>query len=255
MTLYSSSSGNCSFLGDGDGGILIDAGVSCKRIREALFSVDVKPEKIEGILITHIHTDHIKGLLNFTKKYHTPVFMGPLTAKYICSNDLVSAASRIYVFEGEPFCLGDYEVTPFATPHDTPESFGFRIKNPQSRVLCSCTDLGAVTKKVHENLLGASVCLIEANYDETMLENGSYPYPLKQRIRSDHGHLDNMDSAEEIASLIKNGTERVILGHLSRENNTPVVAKETVVTELGSLSSEAEVSVAPDSEPCGAVKL
>lgn len=254
ITLYSSSSGNCSFLGEGNSGILIDAGVSCKRICEALSSNEISPERIEGILITHIHSDHIKGLLNFTKKFHTPVYAGIETARYLCKSGSLSTESALNIFSTDSFCVGDYEITPFETPHDTAESFGFRIKNPQSKILASCTDLGEVTETVHKNLLGADVCFIEANYDEVMLKNGSYPYPLKQRIRSDHGHLSNTDSAKEIEELIKNGTRQIILGHLSRENNTPFVAQKTVCARLCEFP-DIKVTVAPDAEPGKAVFL
>lgn len=254
--LYSSSSGNSTYLGDERGGILIDVGVSMKKLVTALESKGISPECIEGILITHEHTDHIKGLLNFTKKYHTPVFMGIETARYLTSRDLISTSSVINVFENVySFCVGDYEVHPFKTPHDSRESFGFRIKNPEGKVAVTCTDLGYVTEEVHNNLLSASVCLIEANYDDKMLDSGRYPYPLKQRIRSDRGHLSNANSAAEIEILIKNGAQKIILGHLSQENNTPYVARQAVLSQLCDISpDEYQLFVAPANEPGEAVK-
>ena len=255
--LYSSSSGNSTFIGDENGGVLIDAGVSTKKIVTSLSSNGISPEKIEGILITHEHSDHIKGLLNFTKKYHTPVYMGIETAKFLTSGDLISPLSTINVFDNvESFCVGDYEIHPFKTPHDSRESFGFKIKNPEGKVAVTCTDLGHITKEIHKNLLSASVCLIEANYDNKMLENGRYPYMLKQRIRSDNGHLSNSDSAAEIEILIRNGTQKIILGHLSRENNTPYVARQAVVSQLCEINTdEYELFVAPADEPGEAVKI
>lgn len=255
--LYSSSSGNATFLGGAKGGILIDAGVSCKRIVSALQSINISPEAISGILITHEHSDHIKGLLNFTKKFHTPIFTGLKTAEYLAHNDLVSPNSMINVFASvDCFCVGEFEIHPFKTPHDSRESFGFRIKNPQGKIITTCTDLGEVTEEVHNNLLGASICLIEANYDEKMLADGRYPYSLKQRIRSDHGHLSNVNCADELEILIQNGTEQVILGHLSQENNTPYVARQTVEATLSGIpQNEYRLFVAPANEPGEEVKI
>lgn len=255
--LYSSSSGNSTFIGDERGGILIDAGVSMKRLIEALEKNGIAPDRVEGILISHEHSDHIKGLLNFTKRFHTPVYTGIETAKFLTSRDLISTSSVINVFENvDSFCVGDYEVHPFATPHDSRESYGFRIKNPEGKVVVTCTDLGYVTEDVHKNLLSASVCLIEANYDDKMLERGRYPYPLKQRIRSDRGHLSNANSAAEIEILIRNGTQRIILGHLSQENNTPYIARQTVLSQLCEIDAdEYELFVAPANEPGEAVKI
>ncbi len=255
--LYSSSSGNSTFLGGARGGILIDAGVSCKRLVTALESINISPEAISGILITHEHSDHIKGLLNFTKKYRTPIFTGLKTAEYLAQNDLVSPNSVINVFSSvERFCVDEFEIHPFKTPHDSRESFGFRIKNPEGKIITSCTDLGEVTNEVHNNLLGASVCLIEANYDEKMLSNGRYPYPLKQRIRSNHGHLSNVNCADELEILIQSGTEQIILGHLSQENNTPYVARQTVEATLSEFSdNDYRLFVAPAGEPGEEVKI
>lgn len=255
--LYSSSSGNSTFLGGAKSGILIDAGVSCKRISEALNSIDISPENVSGILITHEHSDHIKGLLNFTKKYNTPIFTGLKTAEYLAQNDLISPTSVINVFSSvEHFCVGDFKVHPFKTPHDSRESFGFRIENPEGKIITTCTDLGEVTNEVHNNLLGASVCLIEANYDEKMLANGRYPYHLKQRIRSNHGHLSNVSCAKELEILIQNGTEQIILGHLSQENNTPYVARQAVEATLCCVpQNDYKLFVAPANEPCEEVKI
>ncbi|MCC8191931.1 MAG: MBL fold metallo-hydrolase [Ruminococcus sp.] len=255
--LYSSSSGNSTFLGGAKGGILIDTGVSCKRICEALQSLNVSPEAITGILITHEHSDHIKGLLNFTKKYHTPIFTGLKTAEYLTANNLVSPDSTINVFSDEKeFCVDNFEIHPFKTPHDSRESFGFRIKNPEGKIVVSCTDLGNVTQVVHKNLLGASVCLIEANYDERMLNNGRYPYFLKERIKSNHGHLSNKCCADEIETLIQNGTDRIILGHLSQENNSPYAARRAVETTLCDIpEDEYQLFVAPAGEPGQEVEI
>ena len=255
--LYSSSSGNSTFLGGAKSGILIDAGVSCKKLVTALESINISPEAISGILITHEHSDHIKGLLNFTKKYRTPIFTGLKTAEYIAQNDLVSPNSVINVFSSvDRFYVDEFEIHPFRTPHDSRESFGFRIKNPEGKIVTTCTDLGEVTEEVHNNLLGASVCLIEANYDEKMLSNGKYPYPLKQRIRSKHGHLSNTNCADELQILIQNGTEQIILGHLSQENNTPYIARQTVEATLcNTPQSDYRLFVAPAYVPGEEVKI
>lgn len=233
--LFSSSKGNATFIGNEKSGILIDSGVSCKLLTQALIDNGLSPTAVQGIFITHEHSDHIKGLKIFTKNYHTPVYAGDKNLDFLISADYISPNSRVEeigVDDDKPVECGGYQIYAFSTPHDTRQSNGYRINTPDNKTITICTDLGEVTENVHKNVCGSDLVLFEANYDELMLKNGSYPYMLKKRIASNHGHLSNDASGAEIENLLNTGTTRIILGHLSQQNNTPVKAKATIENRL-----------------------
>ncbi len=232
--LFSSSKGNATYIGNERCGILIDSGVSCKMLTQALVDNGLSPTAVQGIFITHEHSDHIKGLKVFTKNFHTPVFAGDKNLDHLLSEDHISPNSiaEAIDIDGKPMEIAGFKIFAFSTPHDTRQSNGYRIITPDYKTITVCTDLGVVTDNVHKNLSGSDLILFESNYDKLMLENGKYPYPLKQRIASNKGHLSNDDSAAEIERLISTGTTRVIIGHLSQENNTPVKARETISNRL-----------------------
>ncbi len=230
--LFSSSSGNSYYIGTQTEGILIDAGVSCKRLTGALLQNDIRPEAVKAIFITHDHSDHIAGLRVFTKTYRTPVFASPKTLEFLERSGHISACCEPMDVGGET-AVGDFCVTSFRTPHDAVESVGYKIKTPDGKSMCICTDLGHITDEVERSLGGCELVVLESNYDERMLRTGPYPYVLKQRIASSDGHLSNAESSREVRRLISGGTTRIILGHLSRENNTPQIAANTLSRELG----------------------
>ena len=207
--LFSSSKGNCTYIGTPESGVLIDCGASCRKICNALELNSLSTSAVKAIFITHEHSDHISGLKNFTKKTGSPVY------------------AHSYEMSGE-VCIGNMAVSYFETSHDTPQSCGYRVDFSDGKSCCVCTDLGYVSDTVRNAVTGSSAVLLEANYDVNMLRNGPYPVYLKERIRSDHGHLSNDDSGNFGAELIKSGTTRLILGHLSQENNTPATAEYTV---------------------------
>lgn len=227
--LFSSSEGNCTYIGNGKGGILIDAGVSCKRICDSLSANSIDPCGISGIFITHTHSDHVKGLKVFLKKYNIPVYASYKNIALILENELVPETAELYEMTDEQVCVGDYSVCAFDTPHDTPSNCGYRINCPDGKTAAVCTDLGCVTQTVWENIRGCDLVLLESNYDPYMLAHGPYPYELQKRISSDIGHLSNRDCADTLAQLVQSGTDKFILGHLSQHNNTPQTAENTAI--------------------------
>ncbi|MBQ8624432.1 MAG: MBL fold metallo-hydrolase [Oscillospiraceae bacterium] len=231
--LFSSSSGNSHFVGTPEAGILIDAGVSCKRVTQALCQNDIPPSAVKAIFITHDHSDHIAGLKIFTKSHPVPVISSEKTLEYLIEHDHVDPKCRLIAAGDKEITGFGFAVKAFSTPHDAVGSVGYKIKTPDGKTICLCTDLGHITEEIDAHLLGSDLVLLESNYDEHMLKTGPYPYVLKQRILSPRGHLSNIESSKEVKRLIEFGTAKIILGHLSRENNTPVVATNTLMRELG----------------------
>ena len=232
-TLYSGSSGNSTYIGCGSGGILVDAGVSCKALLTALSAREISVESLRGLFITHEHVDHIKGLRVLLKKYPIPLFAPRETLDDLAERDELPAGLPVNEVDASTrICVDDMEITPFATSHDSRSSYGYRVELPDGRIISVATDLGHVSEEVHRGISGSDLVLLEANYDEGMLRCGPYPYPLKRRISSDSGHLSNTMCADEALQLIREGTTRLVLGHLSKENNLPLLARETVSSEL-----------------------
>lgn len=223
--LFSSSKGNCTYIGTPDCGVLIDCGVSCRKICNALELNGLSTSAVKAIFITHEHSDHISGLKNFTKKTGIPVYAQTMTMDTLFDGGHINSQSCD--MSGD-ISIGNMSVSCFATSHDTPQSCGYRVDFSDGKSCCVCTDLGYVSDAVRNAVKGSSAVLLEANYDVSMLRNGPYPVYLKERIRSDHGHLSNDDSGSFAAELIGSGTTRLILGHLSQENNTPETAEYTV---------------------------
>ncbi len=230
--LFSSSKGNSAFIGTERGGVLIDCGVSFKRLTAALERNDLSLSAIRGVFITHEHSDHVSGLKMLTKYTSVPVYGQKRTLQRLCSSDKISPNSPVIDMTGKKIACGDCELTCFNTPHDAIQSCGYRITASDGKVCAVCTDLGHVTDEVDEALKGCRLVLLEANYDERMLRGGPYPIYLKERILSPNGHLSNNDCAKQAAKLIKQGTTHLILGHLSQDNNRPQVADKTVEAAL-----------------------
>lgn len=222
VVFASGSSGNCMLLSNGDTHILIDAGISMRRIESSLRQADLTVRDIGGVLITHEHSDHISGLKMLLKHYEVPVY-APRTIAARLRGMLPEIEDMLNVIPvNTPFRLEGLSVRAFHTPHDTDESVGYRIEGRGSFAIA--TDMGHVTDEVRAGLCGADTVLIESNHDLEMLSYGAYPVYLKRRILSDRGHLSNPDCAALAAYLADNGTSKIILGHLSRENNRPGIA-------------------------------
>lgn len=221
----SGSSGNCLLLSSGSTHILIDAGISKRRIEAALAQTELSMRDIGGVLITHEHSDHISGLKMLIKYYSVPVY-APHTVANRLRGVLPEIEPCLHIIPvNDSFIIGELSVTAFHTPHDTDESVGYRVCGDS--VFAIATDMGHVTEEVSAALTGADTVLIESNHDEDMLRYGEYPFYLKRRILSDNGHLSNACCALLARRLAENGTRRVILGHLSRDNNTPSLAMRT----------------------------
>lgn len=245
VVFASGSSGNCALVRGEDTALLIDAGISLRRIREALRLEGLTMEDLSGVLITHEHTDHIAALKMMAKYCALPVFAPGSAAWHIAGQipDLEDRLRRIDPHER--FSLGTLDIVAFPTPHDTDASVGYRITEGE-RSLGFCTDTGHISDEMLDNLTGCSAALIEANHDLTMLRTGGYPVYLKRRILSERGHLSNDDSARLACALAGSGTRSLVLGHLSRENNTPRLARETVRSALDESGyTDVELQVAP----------
>ena len=230
-TFASGSSGNCALVTAGETRLLIDAGISFLKIRQYLGMNGCTPEAIDGILITHEHSDHIRGLKTLLKRTDIPLF-APRTVASRLWGMLPESDGKLNPIPMETeITLGDLRFTAFPTPHDTPQSVGYRLEDG-THTFCLCTDLGHVTDVVLDYLTDADAVVIEANHDEEMLKLGPYPVPLKRRILSDNGHLSNHACARLAVTLAEHGTEQFVLGHISKENNTPRLAYDTVAEAL-----------------------
>lgn len=226
--LFSGSSGNATYIGYDGSGILIDAGVTAKRIDIALSAHEWNADDILGLFVTHEHIDHVRGLSVFSRKHHIPVFASVSTSQALEKAGLCQDA----VAFSDQVELGGFTVSRFATSHDCLGSSGYIIVTPDNKKIAVCTDLGFVSEEVERALSGCDGVLLESNHDLAMLRNGRYPAYLKNRIRSDRGHLSNPASADLIARLAQTGTTRFILAHLSQENNTPDTALTCTRTRL-----------------------
>ena len=250
ISLGSGSSGNCFFVGDAESGVLIDVGISFKAIKTALAEYNISFDIISALLITHEHSDHIKGLTTFLKKTEIPVYASKETCEYIIEH-IPESEGRLHSLEVKtPIIEGKTEFYAFNVYHDSKNAVGYRVKTPDNRCIVYSTDVGHIDDLIFEHLTEADLNIIEANYDEGMLMcNASYPFLLKRRISGDCGHLSNKDCAQTVCDLYKSGCRRFLLAHLSRENNTPEVALETVKNALNSdglvENIDYEVCVAP----------
>lgn len=230
--LFSGSSGNCTYIGTSQGGILIDAGVSAKRIETALLERGISPSSIEAIFVTHEHTDHTSGIRVLTKKYGFKVYASAGTLHELQRAELLNHSREYGIIGDNGIAVADMLVKGFRTSHDSRESLGFRVCTGDGRVLSVATDTGCMTQEVRQSLMGSDLVLIESNHDVEMLKRGSYPYFLKKRILCDTGHLSNECCAVELPVLASSGVTRFILGHLSKENNLPELAYNTSLSAL-----------------------
>ncbi len=227
--LFSGSSGNAILISSGRTRILIDAGVSCKRIEEALKYIGEDVSCLSGILITHEHTDHTAGAQVLSRKHGIPVYATEPTWISMPKVDIPARLARM--ISKTDFYIDDLLIEPFDLPHDAADPVGYCVSCGALKAAVA-TDLGYFPKAMEDKLKHCGLVVLESNHDLQMLVNGRYPYVLKQRIKSRHGHLSNADAADAAVKLACAGVTSILLGHLSRENNSEQLAYRTVTDTL-----------------------
>lgn len=235
--LASGSTGNVTYIETAHTRFLIDIGMSSLYVETKLKEIDVDPDKIDAIIITHTHVDHIGGLKVFVKK-HKPIVY--LTQKMY---DEVSDFINEYIIIDDKFTFGDVLVTPFSLSHDAPETNGYLVES-NNKSLVYITDTGYLNQKHFPLIQNKNIYIMESNHDVKMLMEGKYQYHLKQRILSDRGHLSNPDSAYYLSKMIGNNTKYIVLAHLSKENNTEEIAHDTLIKMLEKYEFNIETDVA-----------
>ena len=229
-SIASGSSGNCIYIGDSDTHLLVDAGISAKRIEEGLAALQLSPRDLSGILVTHEHSDHISSLGVLARRYALPIYTTGGTADWIIRKEAIGKVDPGLFRELEsdrPFQIGSLRVEAFDIPHDAAQPVGYRVSSG-GKSCAVATDLGRYSEYIQDHLYGLDAVLLEANHDLRMLQVGPYPYQLKLRIMGDRGHLSNDSCGELLGRILHDGLRTVFLGHLSKENNYAELAFETV---------------------------
>lgn len=227
--LFSGSSGNCYYLGTNESGILIDAGRSAKQIKTALDERELDVKNIKAIFITHEHIDHTKGLRVLASKYNIKVYASKGTIAQMKERDLINDKVDISPISIKGIETDDMKIIPFRISHDCAEGYGYVAETSDGRKTAFATDTGIINDEIENAICGCDTVVIESNHDIHMLENGYYPYDLKKRILSEYGHLSNDSCAKTAVNLVRSGTTRFVLAHLSKENNIPLLAEQTSI--------------------------
>lgn len=234
FSVASGSSGNCICLGSDQCHVMIDAGISGKHIEEGMNTYDYTTSDMDGVLITHEHSDHIQGLGVVARKYGLPIYATKGTADAILQSSSVGKIdpSLFHVIEaGKTFFIGNLEIYPMSISHDAADPVAYLVSDGRHRVGV-VTDLGYYDADIVSHMEGLDALLLEANHDIHMLQVGAYPYPLKQRILGERGHLSNETSGQLLGQILHDGMQHILLGHLSKENNYDELAYETVRLEI-----------------------
>lgn len=230
-TLASGSKGNCTYIKSGATSLIVDEGLTVKELRLRAATRGIDLSDVSAVLVTHEHADHVKGVEQFSREFGAKVYM-PLTCYEAMRSrrETVTAYEHVDGFEAG-FDVGDLHVEPFRLPHDARYTVGYRLTDGRTDIAIA-TDLGFVSDNTLARLCGCKAVIVESNHDKLMLEKGRYPYPLKVRIASKNGHLSNADSAAIASQLVVSGAERILLAHLSEDNNTPELAFEATKEQL-----------------------
>ena len=231
--LFSSSSGNSVYIGDREGGILVDVGRSAKQTDLMLKNIGVDPCEIKGIFLTHEHIDHVNGLCVFAKKHKIPVYASTGTILALKQKNILCEQHIDISINDAPVTVAGMEIEPFKTSHDCADGIGYVITGCDGSTKAAiATDTGFVSTDILKKLTGCRLVYIESNHDVAMLKTGPYPYQLQKRILSDIGHLSNNACADTLKAIINKGSTHFVLAHLSQENNTPDLAYNTSVNAL-----------------------
>lgn len=254
-SLYSGSTGNSLFVETESTKILIDAGVSAKKIINALEQIGTNINLIDAILVTHEHIDHVQSIGTLSKKYNIPVFSNIETWQAMDKQSSKILTSNQKLFNiSETFIINDLQITAFSIPHDAANPCGFNIIKDNTKISIA-TDLGHITTSVIKALENSSFIMLESNYDTEVLKCCNYPYHLKTRIAGPNGHLSNTIAGKTISHLMNKGLEQVMLGHLSKENNFPELAYKTVMEELSYTQKNINIQVASRIMPSELLKI
>ncbi len=235
--LFSGSTGNSTYISSGNSAVLIDAGASGKAIGDALKDIGADIENIKAIAVTHEHIDHIKGLKPFLKTTGALLYASSKTLEALAALDKIPSGIKTVSAE-EDLEIGDITLSRFATSHDCEGSSGYTAVLSSGSKIALCTDLGIMTDDIRAYLSGSDLVLLESNHDIEMLKRGPYPPELKLRILSDKGHLSNNACAAELPELLKKGTTRIVLSHISQHNNLPMLASNAAKRVLGGMGAE-----------------
>ena len=255
--LYSGSSGNCSFVGTDNINILIDCGESQKKISDALESIGKSINKIDAIIVTHEHSDHVKNLGAISKKYNIPVYANEKTFENMPEQtSLIDEKNKKIFNTDDHFEIGDLKIYPFHIPHDAAEPCGYNIYNDDKKISIA-TDIGHMDNNILKKLEESQFLLLESNYEPEILKYAKYPYYLKQRIAGPNGHLSNQEAGLTITKLVYSGVNNIMLGHLSKENNFPELAYKTVMEEIikSKINSELSLNVASRLKPSKVIEV
>lgn len=256
ISFGSGSSGNCAYIGDDTSGFLIDAGVEMDKVADELKRNGIDIRTVKGIVLTHDHSDHVRFAYTILRKYrHMHVYCTPRTLNGLLRRHAISNRIKDYhqpIYKEHPFKLGNFTIVAFEVKHDGTDNAGFHISNGGHNLVVA-TDLGCISERADHYMRQANYLMIESNYDADMLTKGAYPEYLKARIRSENGHLDNRVTAEYLAKIYTPALRNIFLCHLSKDNNTPELALETVesalratgLTEIGDCSGSPYSRMAP----------
>lgn len=234
VSIASGSSGNCIYVGTEQANLLVDAGISNKRIEQGLNEIGVKGSELTGIVITHEHSDHVRGLGVLARKHGVPIYGTAETLEEIKGmSSLGKMPAELFhpILPEVEFSIGDMTILPFSIDHDAANPVAYRISQGRKQVAVA-TDMGHFDQHIIDHLQGLDALLLESNHDLRMLETGPYPYYLKRRIMGDHGHLSNETAGRVLNFILHDRLKAVLLGHLSKENNYPELALESVRCEI-----------------------